>query len=158
VPHEQELQAIARDLRKTLPYFREGWNCNALQAFIRDGGSCVYCGTPLLDSYGVSKTATIDHLLPSCKYRSRGWSVDNLVPACATCNRIKLDYDPSEGGGEGLVITEVVRLSLISKVKEEIERINKADEVWEKEFLTARPRFAEAVAKYLKCKESATPA
>jgi hypothetical protein len=151
---EKELEAIARDLSKAAPYFKGGWNCNALQAFIRDSGCCSYCGKPLLDTHGVSKTATIDHLLPRCKYRNRGWNVDNLVPACATCNRIKLDYDPSEGKGEELVITAEVRLSLIRKVKEEIDRINKADEDWEREFQTARPRFEEAVAQYLKCTES----
>src|SRR5258708_8435361 len=147
---EKELQATAMDLRKAAPYFKEGWNSKALQAFIRDSGCCAYCGTPLLDTYLVSKTATIDHLLPSCKYRKRGWNVDNLVPACATCNRIKLDYDPSEGKGEGLVITPEVRLNLVRKVREEIERINKADEYWEREFLIAGPLFQEAVAKYLK--------
>jgi hypothetical protein len=147
---EEELEAIARDLRKTARYFKEGWNLNALQAFIRDSGCCAYCGQSLLEAYGISKTATIDHLLPRCKYRDRGWNVDNLVPACATCNRIKLDYDPSEDGGQDLLITPEVRLSLIDKVKEEIGRINKADEEWEKEFQTARPRFQEAVARYLK--------
>ena len=145
---ENELETIARDLRKAARYFKEGWNCNALQAFIRDSGCCAYCGKPLLDAYDVSKTATIDHLLPSCKYRDLGWNVDNLVPACATCNRIKLDYDPSEGKGEDLVITEEVRLGLIRKVKEEIERMNKADEEWKTEFQTARPLFQEAAAKY----------
>src|SRR5258708_38318204 len=146
---EQKLETIANDLRRAAIYFKDGWHRNALQAFIRDGGHCAYCGKPLLDSYGVSKTATIDHLLPRCKYRKRGWNVDNLVPACATCNRIKLDYDPSEGKGEGLVITPEVRLNLVRKVREEIERINKADEYWEREFLIAGPLFQEAVAKYL---------
>src|SRR5258708_33787243 len=145
---EKELQATATHLRKAAAYFKEGWNSNALQSFIRDSGLCAYCGTPLLDTYGVSKTATIDHLLPSCKYRKRGWNVDNLVPACATCNRIKLDYDPSEGKGEDLVITSEVRLSLIRKVREEVDRMNKADEEWKTEFQTARPLFQEAVAKY----------
>ena len=41
-----------------------------------------------------------------------------------------------------------------TKVKDEIERINKEDERWEAEFQTARPLFEEAVAKYLKLKES----
>ncbi len=112
-----------------------------------------------LDTYSVSKTATIDHLLPSHTYPERGWNVDNLVPACATCNRIKLHYDPSEGNGKNLVITAEVRLSLIRRAKEEIDRINNArmtqdDEYWEREFQTARLRFQEAVAQYLKCKES----
>jgi 5-methylcytosine-specific restriction endonuclease McrA len=88
---EEELETIANDLRRAAIYFKDGWHRNALQAFIRDGGCCAYCGKALLDAYGVSKTATIDHLLPRCKYRNRGWDVNNLVPACATCNRIKLD-------------------------------------------------------------------
>jgi len=151
---EKELEAIARDLRKAALYFREGWHLNAVQAFIRDGGCCAYCPTFLLDTYGISKTATIDHLLPSCTYPERGWSVDNLVPACTTCNRIKHDCDPSGRMGKELVIKAEVRLGLVSKIKEEIDRINKADERWETEFQNARPRFQEAVAKYLECKES----
>lgn len=152
---EKELRAIATDLRRVAPYFKEGWNINALQAFIRDGGCCAYCGEALLETYGVSKTATIDHLLPRCTYAERGWSVDNLVPACATCNRIKLDFDPSGKKGEELVITAEVRRSLVNMAKAEIERINRADEEWETEFHKAKPRFQEAVAKYLKCKETA---
>jgi hypothetical protein len=161
MPCETKLEAIARDLRKTARYFREGWNNNALQAFIRDGGCCAYCGKLLLDTYGVSKTATVDHLLPRCTYPERGWNVDNLVPACATCNCIKLDYDPSDKGGRELEITPEVRLNLVHKAKAEIDRISKArvsedDEYWEREFQIARPLFQEAVAKYLKFKECAS--
>ena len=61
---EEELEAIARDLRKAASCFKGGWHPSALQAFIRDGGFCVYCRKPLLETYGVSKTATIDHLFP----------------------------------------------------------------------------------------------
>jgi len=68
-----------------------------LQAFIRDGGCCVYCGRPLLDTYGAALTATGEHLLPKHKYSDLTESVDNLVPACAECNRIKHDYDPAKG-------------------------------------------------------------
>jgi hypothetical protein len=150
---ETDLEALAVDLRKSAPYFKDGWHINALQAFIRDGGLCAYCGETLLDTYGHSKTATIDHLLPRCTYPERGWGVENLVPACTTCNRIKHHYDPSEGNGKGLVITGQVRLRLIKKANEEIGKWNKADKEWEKEFHAAKPRFQEAVAKYLKCKE-----
>ena len=153
---EKELETIANDLRKNAIYFKDGWHRNALQAFIRDGGCCAYCGKQLMETYGVSKTATIDHLLPRCKYRDRGWDVDNLVPACAPCNRIKLDYDPSDEKGETLVITAEVRRGLIGKVIEEIAKISREDKHWEGEFQTARPLFEEAVAKYLKLRESST--
>jgi 5-methylcytosine-specific restriction endonuclease McrA len=94
---EKELQVIARALRKESLYFSRGWNINMLQAFIRDGGCCVYCGRPLLDTYGAALTATGEHLLPKHKYSDLTESVDNLVPACAECNRIKHDYDPAKG-------------------------------------------------------------
>jgi hypothetical protein len=151
---EKELQGIATALRNDAPYFNGGWNFNALQAFIRDGGRCVYCGRALLDTYGVAKTATVDHLLPRSAYPERGWNVDNLVPACAECNHVKLHYDPSEGKGKDLVISEEVRLSLVGKAKEEIDRRTKANDCWERDFPTAGLRFQEAVAQYLKCKES----
>src|SRR5436309_14711527 len=110
---ENELQEIATALRRGSPYFKEGWNINALQAFIRERGCCAYCGRLLLNTWDAAKTATIDHLLPRCKYPERGWSVDNLVPACAECNHIKFNYGPSEEKGKELLITEGVRVGLI---------------------------------------------
>jgi len=150
---KNELHGIAKALRKKSLYFKDGWNINMLQAFIRDGGCCVYCGKPLLDTYGVALTATGEHLLPKHKYSDLTQNVDNLVPACAECNRIKHDYDPSEGKGRRLVITEEVRLALIGKVKREIKRKRSDDE---REFLqTGKVAFKQAVAQYRKCRESA---
>src|SRR6266852_6120277 len=110
---EKELRGIATALKKGSLYFSGGWNINMLQAFIRDGGCCVYCEKPLLDAYSVAATATGDHLLPSHKYSDLAQKVDNLVPACADCNRIKHYYDPSEGKGRRLAITEEARTGLI---------------------------------------------
>lgn len=154
MPYETELQAITTKLRRGSPYFREGWNANALQAFVRDGGCCVYCGSFLLNSWDDAKTATIDHLLPRCRYPERGWSVENLVPACAECNHIKRNYDPSEEKGEELVITEEVRLALVQKAKNEIDKKKKEDVPWESQFEEARLLFQDAVMQYRRCKES----
>jgi HNH endonuclease len=154
MPYKKELQVIAMALRRGTPYFKGGWNVNALQAFIRDSGCFVYCGKPLLDTWDAAKTATVDHLLPKCNYPELIWNVDNLVPACAECNHIKLYYDPSEGGKE-IVITEEVRLGLIRKAKEEIDRRTKANDYWEREFQIASLRFQESVKQYRQCKEAA---
>jgi 5-methylcytosine-specific restriction endonuclease McrA len=58
---------------------------------LRDSNTCVYCGFA-----GVVRDLTIDHVLP----RSRGglteW--DNVVTACAPCNRRKGDRTPDEAG------------------------------------------------------------
>ncbi len=56
--------------------------------FARDGGRCVYCGTPTRRlQKGLSRApdlATLDHVVP----RSMGGplSRDNLVLACQACN------------------------------------------------------------------------
>lgn len=50
--------------------------------FIRDNGECQYCGTTL-----TSKTATLDHVLPSSKGGKTTW--DNTVIACGPCNSSK---------------------------------------------------------------------
>ncbi len=145
----EELQRIAMALRKHSRYFK-GWNINGLQAFIRDGGCCVYCGKPLLEKYGVASAA--DHLLPKSEYPELAEEPTNLVPACADCNHLKHYYDPSDGKGKEFVITDEVRLNLIVKAKEDLDRKKEAGD-WEKEFQTATLRFREAVAQYRGCKE-----
>ena len=52
--------------------------------FIRDEGQCQYCGTKL-----TSKTATLDHVVPSSKGGKTTW--DNTVIACGPCNSAKGD-------------------------------------------------------------------
>ena len=58
---------------------------------LRDGFKCRYCGWE-----GTSAQLTIDHVLP----RSRGGQTvwENVVAACAPCNRKKGDRTPSEVG------------------------------------------------------------
>jgi 5-methylcytosine-specific restriction endonuclease McrA len=53
----------------------------------RHGLSCHYCRTKL-----THKTMTLDHVIP----RSQGGSsrLENLVPACGTCNRCKSGLMP----------------------------------------------------------------
>lgn len=50
--------------------------------FIRDNGQCQYCGSKL-----TSKTATLDHVLPSSKGGKTTW--DNCTLACSACNSSK---------------------------------------------------------------------
>jgi 5-methylcytosine-specific restriction endonuclease McrA len=146
-----ELQEVATALRKRSLYFN-GWNINVLQAFIRDGGCCVYCGNELLNEFGVASCG--DHLLPKSLYPDLAENVDNLVPACAECNHIKRVYDPSDGKGKELVITDDIRLELVRKAKEEINRLRRLND-WEKEFQTAKDHFREAVIQHRQRRKSA---
>jgi HNH endonuclease len=143
---DEELRGIAIALKKESLYFSGGWNINILQAFIRDGGCCVYCGKEVLKEFSLAFCG--DHLLPKSLYPDLAENVDNLVPACAECNLIKHNYDPSEGRGREIVITEQVRSSFILKAKEEITR-KRID--YECEFIqTGKVAFEQAVAKYRK--------
>ncbi|MEQ1507327.1 MAG: HNH endonuclease [Myxococcota bacterium] len=56
---------------------------------LRDGNACVYCGFT-----GVGRQLTIDHVLPRSRGGRTSW--DNVVTACAPCNRRKGDRTPIE--------------------------------------------------------------
>ena len=143
--HQDELLRIALALKKGSDYFSSGWNVNFLQAFIRDGGNCVYCGREVMSEFCV---ASGDHLLPRRFYPALAESVDNLVAACAHCNVVKKDYDPSEKKGMEIVLTEPVRQKLIDKSREEIIRRKRE---YERGFETDKAAFTEAIAEYRRC-------
>jgi 5-methylcytosine-specific restriction endonuclease McrA len=147
---EDELLRIAVDLVKCASHFRSGWNINFLQSFIRDEGRCVYCGRDVMPELCVPCG---DHLLPKHRYPTLAQSVDNLVPACTLCNRIKSHYDPSEGLGMQLKLTETVRKELIDKARKEITR--RRDE-YAAEFKSCEPAFREAIFHYQKYRSQAS--
>ncbi len=60
---------------------------------LRDGFQCRYCGWE-----GTSAQLTIDHVLPRSRGGRTAW--DNVVAACAPCNRRKGDRTPAEAGME----------------------------------------------------------
>lgn len=137
---KEELYRIAIALREN-PYFSSGWNINFLQAFIRDGGHCVYCGRDVMNEFCV---ACGDHLLPKQIYPALAQSVDNLVPACTHCNRMKSTYDPSNGQG-AITITDQIRRTFIEKSKQEILR-RKSE--YDRDFQTGEEAFKQAIEEY----------
>jgi hypothetical protein len=142
---EDELLRIAIALKEGSVYFSSGWNINFLQAFIRDGGHCVYCGRDVMNEFCV---ASGDHLLPRRFYPALAQNVDNLVAACAHCNVVKKDYDPSERKGMEIALTEPVRRRLIDKTKAEINR-RKSEYV--RDFEIDKAAFTQAIAEYRQC-------
>ena len=54
--------------------------------FARDGWTCQYCGA--------RASLTVDHVIPRSKGGGSGW--DNIVAACAPCNRRKADRLPHQ--------------------------------------------------------------
>ncbi len=57
---------------------------------LRDGHTCVYCGA------SGGQKLTIDHVVPRSRGGRSTW--DNVVAACAACNRRKGDRTPEEVG------------------------------------------------------------
>lgn len=57
----------------------------------RDGHACGYCGRA-----GLGRDLTIDHVLPRSRGGRTAW--ENVVTACAPCNRDKGDRTPEEAG------------------------------------------------------------
>ena len=70
---------------------RRVWQLIRQVVFVRDGWTCVYCGTR-------SGRLTCDHMIPV----SRGGSstLDNLVTACLACNLAKATKTPEEWRAE----------------------------------------------------------
>jgi 5-methylcytosine-specific restriction endonuclease McrA len=58
---------------------------------LRDGNVCAYCGYA-----GVGRELTIDHVMPRSRGGRTAW--ENVVTACAPCNRRKGDRTPIEAG------------------------------------------------------------
>lgn len=58
---------------------------------LRDGFQCCYCGWE-----GSSAQLTIDHVMPRSRGGRTNW--ENVVAACAPCNRRKGDRTPEEAG------------------------------------------------------------
>jgi 5-methylcytosine-specific restriction endonuclease McrA len=54
--------------------------------FARDGWACQYCGA--------RTTLTVDHVIPRSKGGGSSW--ENIVAACAPCNRRKGDHLPHQ--------------------------------------------------------------
>jgi hypothetical protein len=142
VERESQLRDLALSLRCNTPYFSSGWNIRFLQAFIRDGGICVYCKRDVMSELCI---ACGDHLLPRRRYPQLIANVDNIVAACTNCNRIKADFDPSNAKGNEIGLTAKTRKTLIQASKEEIDR---RKSVYARDYETGVAAFKEAISRY----------
>lgn len=64
-------------------------------AFKQSGHRCVYCCRDLLVDFDTFMLAEEDHLVPIGKGGAA--TQDNVVIACAVCNRLKGTYAPDNG-------------------------------------------------------------
>ncbi len=67
--------------------FRQGVPLTRKAVFARDGGRCVYCGSP---------ATSLDHVVPRSRGGVHTW--DNVVSACGRCNHVKADRGIAELG------------------------------------------------------------
>lgn len=94
-------------------------------------GKCVYCDTPLVDTYHMTNgLGGTDHLLPKIKYPELRDDPLNLVPACAGCNGIKRNWDANEQFSPPLYQQEIgggiknkdIHDQLVLKAREEVDK------------------------------------
>ena len=65
------------------------------EAFKQSQHRCAYCGKDLLADFESFMLSEEDHLVPKSK---NGADVqENIVIACAVCNRLKGNFTPAEG-------------------------------------------------------------
>jgi predicted Zn-ribbon and HTH transcriptional regulator len=57
------------------------------EVYLRDGGACVYCGTPVSVSTRTSNPVGFDHVIPRMKGGCH--TASNLVVCCRSCNSSK---------------------------------------------------------------------
>jgi hypothetical protein len=76
------------------------WGEWAIAAYLRDRGTCQYCGCNLFENYEtLFGKQVVDHLLPKTKYAHLETCFWNLVTSCSFCNNLKSQWDPNSEGG-----------------------------------------------------------
>jgi 5-methylcytosine-specific restriction endonuclease McrA len=68
---------------------RNNYKLTRMEIFRRDQYTCQYCGKKV-------KQLTLDHVIP--RYRGGQHTWENVVSACAACNRSKAGRTPKEAG------------------------------------------------------------
>lgn len=64
------------------------------KVFERDNRRCIYCGRDLMTDFETFMIGEEDHLVPLSKGGAS--DIDNIVTACAVCNRLKGAYTPDD--------------------------------------------------------------
>ena len=86
---------------------------------VRDGYRCMYCGAKKRDGSELE----LEHIIPKSKGGKNTW--ENLVAACAPCNRRKNDRTPEEAGmtliHRPLPVTVFTAKSLLRQIGSEVE-------------------------------------
>ena len=83
--------SIVRFVRMVTAVFRQGVKFNRRNVYLRDKGSCQYCGLRV-----PSNDFNFEHVIPRAQGGRTSW--DNIVVACAPCNRRKGNRTPEQAG------------------------------------------------------------
>lgn len=132
------------------------WGIRDLEIWLRDGCSCVYCNKDMLQCYEISRLEyEYDHLLPRCQYpeldvtwddhewkTDAEWKTRNIVLACRTCNRIKLQHDVNTWNFEGVKQTPIYQKGQILTYEEWRELIKRVKNFIQKKKQANSERFA----------------
>ena len=85
------MPSIVRFVRRVTYAFRGGVKFNRKNLYLRDKGSCQYCGERV-----PSNAFDFEHVIPKARGGRTRW--DNVVVACIPCNQLKGNRTPQEAG------------------------------------------------------------
>lgn len=84
-----KMPSIIRFIQKVKFKFRKSLKFNRKNVYLRDKGTCQYCGKKVALS-----EFTYDHVVPRSKGGVTRW--ENIVVACLRCNQMKRDRTPAQ--------------------------------------------------------------
>jgi len=83
------MPSIVRFVHKVTGIFRKGVKFNRKNVWLRDKGTCQYCGTKVSMA-----EFTFDHVIPQAAGGRTRW--ENIVVSCMECNQRKKDRTPEQ--------------------------------------------------------------
>ncbi len=82
------------------------------EVFERDNHRCVYCGRDLMVDFETFMITEEDHLVPLSREGEN--AANNIVIACAVCNRLKSSFIPK------IQLTEKSRVKYIDEIRHHV--------------------------------------
>jgi len=84
-----QMPSVIRFVRKVAGFFKRGVKFNRKSVWLRDHGTCQYCGLKVSMS-----EFTYDHVVPQAQGGKTVWT--NIVVCCMPCNQKKKDRTPEQ--------------------------------------------------------------
>lgn len=122
-----KMPSIIRIFRQVAGLFRRGVRFNRKNIYLRDHGTCQFCGTKVAVG-----GFTFDHVIPRDQGGKTVW--ENIVASCFKCNQKKKNRTPKQAGME--LLSKPVRPKTLNGTLDFIGQESNIPQSW-KDFLAS---------------------